>query len=790
VYASVLGREFSAGGLARLMERLPSAVVDDLAPALRAGLLEELAPGRFQFSHTLLRDAVHDAWSPAARCKVHAAAERLLSEQSDTVERMTLRAAHALEAGDAIDEVRAADVVSRTTDALSTDGAHDRAFAIYQRWLQARTQPAEARTLLRAARLAAAAGIFSECTRFANEALAYGQNRNDATLVGEAALALGTNLRPAIVDRQLVRALEDALARLSRDPRADPALRCRVRARLSAALQPAVDFSVPVAMARDAIQEARALQDPSLLRDVLFVAGSTLTSSVPPLETCELATELLEQARAAGDVPMMLRAQVRRIMHLIELGKLEALGQETDELLIHAQSVGLPVLMWRPLLLSSLRALAQGNFMESERLVGEIEELRALTDDPALSFGLQTHGAMRAIAIEDEAGMQAAREAYTRLLPQAGPQPYVRAQLVAHVALRLGDRAAVARELDELVRGATLGADYFLPAMAGEVAAMVGDADQCRAVHAVLEHLRDQWVVSSQVDFFFSGPIERVLGLLESAIGEHDQALASLHHARDLCARHGLRPWVARIDFELGVAQAVAGRNQAARGAFGTALAQAEALPLPLTAQRIRRELAALQASDTAPTSTHMPGANPRALELTEPKPPVVLEPQGQVWRVLYAGREALLKDSRGIQLLARLISSPRERIHVLALASDDTTALGESSAGSALDTTALKRYRARLAELDEEIARAENLDDATRATRLQTEHDALTAELRRAVGLGGRLREVGSVTERARVNVTRRLRDAIARVAEAHPELGRHLTESIRTGTYCCFRP
>ena len=81
-------------------------------------------------------------------------------------------------------------------------------------------------------------------------------------------------------------------------------------------------------------------------------------------------------------------------------------------------------------------------------------------------------------------------------------------------------------------------------------------------------------------------------------------------------------------------------------------------------------------------------------------------------------------------------------------------------------------------------------MDDTARAERLREERDALTAELRRAVGLGGRLRKIGSVTERARVNVTRRVRDAIARVAEAHPELGRYLTESIRTGTYCSFRP
>jgi hypothetical protein len=43
-------------------------------------------------------------------------------------------------------------------------------------------------------------------------------------------------------------------------------------------------------------------------------------------------------------------------------------------------------------------------------------------------------------------------------------------------------------------------------------------------------------------------------------------------------------------------------------------------------------------------------------------------------------------------------------------------------------------------------------------------------------------------VAERARVSVTRRLRDAIDRIAEAHPELGAHLNRTIRTGTRCSY--
>jgi len=40
------------------------------------------------------------------------------------------------------------------------------------------------------------------------------------------------------------------------------------------------------------------------------------------------------------------------------------------------------------------------------------------------------------------------------------------------------------------------------------------------------------------------------------------------------------------------------------------------------------------------------------------------------------------------------------------------------------------------------------------------------------------------------RVNVTRALRGAIRRVAAINPALGEHLDRSIKTGSFCVYRP
>ena len=91
---------------------------------------------------------------------------------------------------------------------------------------------------------------------------------------------------------------------------------------------------------------------------------------------------------------------------------------------------------------------------------------------------------------------------------------------------------------------------------------------------------------------------------------------------------------------------------------------------------------------------------------------------------------------------------------------------------------------------LRSEIAQGEEWNDTERAAHARAELEALTSELAAAVGLGGRDRQTGSATERARVSVTRAIRSAIDRLSAESPALGGHLEATIRTGTYCSYTP
>ncbi|MDP1805281.1 MAG: hypothetical protein Q8K72_08960, partial [Acidimicrobiales bacterium] len=91
----------------------------------------------------------------------------------------------------------------------------------------------------------------------------------------------------------------------------------------------------------------------------------------------------------------------------------------------------------------------------------------------------------------------------------------------------------------------------------------------------------------------------------------------------------------------------------------------------------------------------------------------------------------------------------------------------------------------------DEELDRARADHDPGRAERLDVQRAELVTELRRAAGLAGRPRALGSsTTERARKAVTARLREAIGRIGAVLPALGAHLDRSVVTGTTCRYEP
>jgi hypothetical protein len=163
---------------------------------------------------------------------------------------------------------------------------------------------------------------------------------------------------------------------------------------------------------------------------------------------------------------------------------------------------------------------------------------------------------------------------------------------------------------------------------------------------------------------------------------------------------------------------------------------------------------------------------------------------EGEYWTVGYGGVVSRFRDAKGFRYLSRLLGMPGREVHVLDLAGVGIGVAGAGDAGAVLDEQAKAAYRQRVEDLREEIDEATADNDGERASRAREELDTLLDALRAAVGLGGRDRRAAATAERARQSVQRAMKSALSKIEEANPGLGRHLAQTVRTGTFCSYMP
>jgi hypothetical protein len=248
-----------------------------------------------------------------------------------------------------------------------------------------------------------------------------------------------------------------------------------------------------------------------------------------------------------------------------------------------------------------------------------------------------------------------------------------------------------------------------------------------------------------------------------------------------------------------------AGDWSRALGLLERALATVDTLGMAAVAGGIRT----LHATQGAQTGGPTP-AEPTAAAAAPEAAGNLFRREGEYWTICYEGAVMRLRDAKGLRHLARLLAHPGQEFRAVDLEAAESqpgqaapvgrrgrAGDGElevrpdlGDAGPLLDAAAKAAYQARLAELRAELEEAEAFNDLARAARARQELDFLVGELARAVGLGGRDRRAASHAERARLNVTRAIRAAMANLAAANSSLGRHLSSTIRTGRYCSYTP
>jgi tetratricopeptide (TPR) repeat protein len=263
-----------------------------------------------------------------------------------------------------------------------------------------------------------------------------------------------------------------------------------------------------------------------------------------------------------------------------------------------------------------------------------------------------------------------------------------------------------------------------------------------------------------------------------AAAGDIAPAIGTMEAALDRLPQAGVPLLRATLLIELVRLHDQAGNRAAATVEAGRAMAALSGLDVVLRPD----DLALLERATSTPAA--------RRATLTR---------EDRCWVASFGDVRCRLQETKGLQYVAELVRNPGVERHALDLvdrvegvgAGDlavDRRSLGD--AGELVDAKARTAYRHRIEALRAEVDDAFAAGAEDRAEKLQAELDELVTHLAQAFGLGGRSRRASSTVERARLNVTRAIRAATARVAEALPEAGPILDLRLRTGIYCAYEP
>jgi AAA ATPase domain len=550
-----------------------------------------------------------------------------------------------------------------------------------------------------------------------------------ADLLGTVALGLDrVDARFAMPRTDLIGVLDTARRALTGT---GTTLEASVTAALARQLQHSVPADRPRArpLADDAVRLARALDDPATLATCLLAQHDTWWTPGTATARASIATEIADLARHADDLER--RAQALLLLATAQLENASPAFRATfTEFAYLAQHLRQPrhdyVLRTREAALALLDGDIDGGNRQST-------EAAALGD----SIGDTDAGNVR---MSQRLEIVRARDQNVELRAMAAEAVswWVGAPAHAHAVAagflaRAGDLDTARRELDIVLELDDWRTDrsYLWSIFVGEMAEAaiaVRDLELCEQLLDDLLPLAETCAVNAALVCFMGAHAHRI-GLLHAALDRPEYARYWLNRAAEIHRRLGARAWEAETE----------------------------------------RALASLGEPESAPA--------------------VRLRQVGDMWQASYHGSTVFLRDTKGLHDLAVLIASPGADLAAVTLAGGE--GLEGAAAEPMLDRAALHAYRRRLAELDDELAAANEHADLARHRRAADEREQLLVELRRATRPGGVPRGLASSTaERARKAVTARIRDAIHRIAETHPELGAHLDRSVRTGTTCSYSP
>jgi tetratricopeptide (TPR) repeat protein len=751
--ASVVGQRVRLDVLARVVTMEP------FAEALGARLMEEddAALGTVRFPHAVVREVLYRDLRPDQRMALHRRVGEALETLSADEAELAHHFAQSALLGTASKAVEYAEKAGQRALAML---AYDEAAAHFDRALALLPSTEEARRaelLIGLGRATRAAGR-AEQSHAALERAA--QLAVKPELLATAALEFGIEFTAGIVDQAEVRLLEQALTVL---PAGDQPLRARVLARLAKVLLFTPAITRRSELSETAAAMARRIGDPATLAAVLYDRHVAIWGGANVEERLSIANEVVELAERCRDTELSLRARALRLGNLLELGDVASLQVEIEAYDHLTTRLRQPHYLWHVPLLRATQAAFACRFDAAEQLAEE-----------GLALGRRTHH--QGVTVFHPAvianirfiqGRFVEMEPILRRIAEQWPSIATSRCALSYTFVELGRDEEARQELERLTasqlvnvpRDFTWVANLAFLSLA---AAGLEDRRAAEMLYGLLLPYRAYCVRLTRIGIAGLGAVEHFLGLLSAA--RHSWAEAAKHFERaiEINQRIGAPAFVANSRYHYGRVLSALGETVRAKEELDRAENAATTLGFRLVLRRFDKRSEAVAREG-------------------------LFQREGEYFTVRYRGPTFRLKESLGVEYIARLLSVHDRELHVLDLSG---APIDSSDGTPILDARAKADFRRRLADLEEEAEEAEARGELDRAGRAREEIEALAEQLSQAVGLGGRDRHAASQVERARVRVTKAIKAGIRRIAQQDRALADHLEHSIRTGVFCSYAP
>jgi hypothetical protein len=770
--ASLLGPDVSAHEVARMADTSPALAVESLTRTVELGLTTPSDSGGYRFVHDLVRRVATSALAVKDRLDAHARAARLLTgHEPDQISR---RAHHALAAASRSQEDAEWSVTVAREAARSLRAVHgfESAAAVLGRAAELHAaaglaSPA-AELVVEHADAVLACGWLAESRPLFQHAARVAEKEGNAVALARAALGLGGVW---VSEHRLASDAERVLALQRRVREALPADQDVLRARLAVRLAAEEMYRGGGADAMmPAVERARQTGEAYVHAEALSLAHHAYAAPEHTWRRLAMAHEMIAAAAAADDGLLSLLALCWRAADLFLLGDPAAVPA-LEELRVRADALRCRSVLF---IVKGMEVMLAIRAAEFEKAEAEAAACFALGSEVGDADALAFHGAHLS-AIRFFQGREAELANLTATIaasPTLTGQERAFASAATLFAARAGRPDAGRTLLERLTRAGIAAippsSSWLLSMLVVvELASALDDERAARAAYDALLPYADMPLMGSLLAIVCFGSVHRPLGVAALTCGKLD--LAVEHFAAAVAANKelGHRPAAIQAQAELGLARLrlSKGHDPRGRALLQDALAEGEAAGMGGLVARWRA------LGEEAPSS---------AVADEEPAAALLTPVDAGTWRVVYGEHVALVPDRVGMRYLNQLVTAPDRGITALALVVQGATGGGSQGPDAVMDRKAMSALRDRIRDL-----RAQ----ASPSAEDQNELAALTRELARATGLGGRIRSFADAPERARTAVRKAIKRSIDEISAASPALGRHLEERVETGTVCCYR-